>query len=321
MLPVSIVMPSRSKRQRVLQDAANATRIDTAGHVDAVVGRASDLLPRLPRQQRRIAQLLVHSPAAFGFGSMRRLCAELGVDAATVVRFARALGYPGYHALQQAIRDGYLECIGLPSEVTTHDTDIGGDAHLNARLTQQKRNLDGAHQVIRHADLNAICERLVGARRVLVVAAGGAAPLGTLFVGLLRHAGLAGELVPASGAELAVALHDVEPSDVVMGISLWFVFRETLEALKLARARGATTIVIAGSARHPFAPLADELLVAPSDAGPLLCSTVAGAAILEELAARLAAIRPAHVLAHNQALWDMFMKQDLPAVLEHASGN
>jgi len=161
---------------------------------------------------------------------------------------------------------------------------------------------------MQHADLDAVCEAVVDARRIVVVAAGGAAPLGTLFVGLLRHAGLAGELVPAAGAELAVALHDIARDDVLVAVSLWFVFRETLEALQLAKSRGATTVVIAGSARNPFGPYADHLLVAPSEAGPLLCSIVAGAALIEELVARLATTRPAQVLAHNQALWDMFTR-------------
>ena len=122
---------------------------------------------------------------------------------------------------------------------------------------------------------------------------------------MLRHAGLAGELVPAAAADLAVALHDIDADDVVVGMSLFFVFRETLEALRLAKAGGAATVVIAASARNPFGPLADHLLVAPSEAGPLLCSVVAGAAIVEELAAQLAVVRPTQVVAHNQALWNM----------------
>jgi DNA-binding MurR/RpiR family transcriptional regulator len=279
-----------------------------ASATEPLLNRVGELLPDLPRQQRRVAQLLLHSPASFGFSSMRQLCAEVGVDAATVVRFARVLGFSGYQALQQAIREAYLDRLGLPAEVPPRPDNGVADAALASRLAQQTRNLENAHRLMLHTDLDAVCNALADAKRIVVVAAGGAAPLGTLFVGLLRHAGLAGELVPAAGADLAVALHDVGPDDVVVAVSLWFVFRETLDALQLAKARGASTLVIAGSARNPFGPHADYLLVAPSEAGPLLCSIVAGAALIEELAARLATTRPAQVLAHNQALWEMFTK-------------
>ena len=135
--------------------------------LEALLDRTSELLSTLPRQQRRVAQLLLHSPTSFGFSSMRQLCGEVGVDAATVVRFARTLGFVGYQALQQSIRECYLDRLGLPREAPPAKEAQADDAALGARLAQQRRNLEGAHRVIVQSDLRAICDALIGAKRSL----------------------------------------------------------------------------------------------------------------------------------------------------------
>src|SRR2546430_1350336 len=76
---------------------------------------ASECLDDLPRKQRELARALLEQPHAFAFGSLRELGRWLDADATTILRFAQALGYSGYQALQASVRRAYLEQAGLPA--------------------------------------------------------------------------------------------------------------------------------------------------------------------------------------------------------------
>ena len=60
-------------------------------------------LPRLPRQQRRLAEAILMGPALIAFSSLREVAERVNVNAATIVRFAQSFGYEGYGEFQTAV--------------------------------------------------------------------------------------------------------------------------------------------------------------------------------------------------------------------------
>ncbi len=266
------------------------------------------LLDRLPRKQHRLAQALIETPETFAFGSVREIAGKLEINGATIVRFARSLGYDGYQGLQAAVRRAYLQHAGLQAPRDEHALRGGVVAAVRA---QHLSNLQQVHEQLLAADLDAIRDALTGARRILVCADGAAALVGLLLVRLLPHVGLRGELVPSAGVDRVIALRDAGPKDVLVAIGLWLTFRGTVQALRQAKEAGVRTIGITGSATSAIARYADHLIVAPAQGAAVSFSVIATAAAVEVLAATIVAASPDAAQSIEQSLHDRYLEDDL----------
>src|SRR5690606_3326491 len=54
--------------------------------------------------ERRVAEVILHSPQSVGFGTVAELARSAGVGAATVVRLSAKLGYDGFTELQDCVQ-------------------------------------------------------------------------------------------------------------------------------------------------------------------------------------------------------------------------
>src|SRR5215475_4406788 len=95
-------------------------------------------MPRLPRQQQVLARTILESPELVAFGSVRDLASQLGMNSATVIRFATSLGLPGYQALQAAVREAYLARAGARAGR------LGGSGAAAELAACHRANLDHA---------------------------------------------------------------------------------------------------------------------------------------------------------------------------------
>jgi DNA-binding MurR/RpiR family transcriptional regulator len=100
---------------------------------------------------------------------------------------------------------------------------------------------------------------------ILVVGEGLSAPPALFFAHSLKVMGFPVQAVTTGGASLSLELSTLRPSDLLVGISFWRYFRETVEAMCWARQIGAKRIVITDSELSPIAQLADYVFVAISD--------------------------------------------------------
>jgi DNA-binding MurR/RpiR family transcriptional regulator len=214
---------------------------------------------RLTPTQRRIAHSLVQHAAAAAYLSAAEVADLAGVSQPSVTRFAMALGYPGYPALRRELRT--LAGVTSPPDSVTE----GGNAlqrALRAEATHLGRiaeQLDDPNAVITAGAL------LAASRPLPVLGLRAAAPLagyfgyfaakvhpdvrvldtgGTLLLDRLDQARAAG-----AGAMLAVVLPRYP--------------RETLDAVREARAAGLAIVALTDSAVSPAAELADVVLPAP----------------------------------------------------------
>ncbi|MGN6362159.1 MAG: MerR family transcriptional regulator [Thermomicrobiales bacterium] len=304
--------------QRRLSEDSGEGRVNDTD--DGTIGSLSGLsqlrerLPQLPRQQYRLAQALLKTPEMIMFGSVRELALALHINNATIIRFAQSLGYSGYQALQTAVRQTYLPRAGLqaPRDSTTRSNPSSA---VTATLAQHTANLTLAEQHLHEADLDQICDLLITARRVLVCATGTPIVPATLLIRLLRHVGLRGELVAPSGVDRAIALYDVGPGDVIIGMGFWLTFSNVVKTLALGRRLGARTIAITGSPTSPLADVADFLLIAPAQGTAISFSAVATVAVVEALIAHIAGQRPQRTADIEQTLHDLYLQEDLLAPL------
>ena len=264
-------------------------------------------LPELPRKQQQLARTIIEMPELVALGSVRDLAAQLGMNNATVIRFAKSLGFSGYQELQSVVREAYLARTGArPAQPT-------GSGPAAQTAARQRANLDLALGELDHAVLDRVAAAFAAAGRIVVFATSGASIPGLALVRLLRHVGLRGELVGGSGVDRVIALHDVGPGDVVVVVGLWLAFDDQVRALQTARARGATSVALVGSPTSPLGRLADHVLLAPAQGATLPFSMVATVAVVETLVAHTAAFVPERAAGIEQGLHDRYLAEGLLA--------
>jgi DNA-binding MurR/RpiR family transcriptional regulator len=267
---------------------------------------------RLPRRQQSLAHGAERDDLRVIDDQMREVAARVHVNAATVVRFAQALGYSGFNALQSAVRRAYLQGAGLlaPRDRSTTEGPAGAvgamrDVHLG--------NIARAYENLAQADIEAITERIVNAPRTFVCADGTPEIVGSLLIRLLRQVGLHGHAYAAAGVDSVIDAQDWNATDVLIVIGLWLTFRAPLEAVLRAKRLGLTTIAITGSRGSPLASAADHAIVVPAEGASLPFSIVATAAVVEALITHIAAKRRDVVARIEETLLREYVESGLLA--------
>ena len=252
-------------------------------------------------------------PELVAFSSLREVAERVSVNAATIVRFAQSLGYEGYGEFQTAVRLAYKQRAGFgpaPQDLAA-SLRSAGDA-VGFMHAQHVTSADATYQYLAHADLDAIASSLERARRIVVFAEASAQVPALLFVHLLRHAMLRGELVN-SEVDAVIALHDVGPEDVLVCFALNLTFQATVTVHEFARTRGATTLAVTGTSFSPLHAAANYALVAPAESPTMRFSVSAAVNAVELLFAHIVSRRPDIVFAEQGTLLEIYQTTKLAA--------
>jgi RpiR family carbohydrate utilization transcriptional regulator len=241
-----------------------AARLRTVDALDLIEGR----LPALSGASRRVAETITGDPWAVLGMTIYELAEASGVSLPSVTRFCRAVGYPGYRELLQALAQslGRLDIKDLaPPEP---DGEAPGLPGLVAGIVaRQIEALQNTKRILDYEALERAVTLLAEGRRVYVVGSGGAyvSAIGTAVK--LNWAG-----VPAMATApdiFANQLVAVEEGDVVVAISHQGRTHDTIETLRLARSFGARTITISAIVHAPLAEVAEVALAVVSPARAL----------------------------------------------------
>ncbi|KXK62730.1 transcriptional regulator [Micromonospora rosaria] len=226
------------------------------GSTDRVLGLFEGV--RLTPTQRRIAHCLVQHGSAVGYLSAAEVAELAGVSQPSVTRFATALGHDGYPALRRRLRE--------LTAGTTGPADAGNE--LQQAVRTEIGNLDRLAGQLADRDRIAGAGRLLAASRPLpVLGLRAAAPLATYFAYFAAKVHPDVRVLDDGGSLLADRLDQAAAAGAT--VLLAFVLprypRETLDALREARAAGLTVVAITDSPVSPASEHAD--LVLPAGVG------------------------------------------------------
>ena len=254
-------------------------------------------------------------PELVAFSSLREVAERVNVNVATIVRFAQSLGYEGYGEFQAAVRLAYKQRVGFgPApqdlEASLHSA---GEA-VGFMHAQHVTSAGTAYANVAAADLDGIAGTLERARRIIVFAEASAQVPALLFVHLLRHAMLRGELVN-SELDAMIAMHDIGPNDVVVFFALTLTFQTTVTVHAFARARGAKTFAIVGSSLSPLHAGVDFAIIAPAESPTMRFSVAAAVNAVELVFAHIVSRRPDIVFAEQGTLLEIYQTTNLAAPL------
>ncbi len=264
--------------------------------VSDVAFAASELGQRLLALQaagsashRTIAEHLLRNPVRGSALSIEDLAAASGVSTATLSRFARALGFPGFPDLRAALADTLQAVLRPVEKLKGSFNRTDGASPLREGLQDTLANLRATAEGLEPAALDRVVERLVAARCVYVMGFGLSAHLaGLLTLGLQPFCQQLVNIVEFGGTEIAAGrLMNLAPDDALIAISFPRYATDAVHLTRYAADRGASIAAITDSAASPLAPLAQEVLIAQSTHPVLSSSSAAAVLVIEALVTAL----------------------------------
>jgi DNA-binding MurR/RpiR family transcriptional regulator len=244
------------------QPARRATAQESLAHTpQTLLAHVRALTPNLAPAEQRVAAAVVHDPAGVAAMTISELAAACRTSGTTVIRFCRAMGFPGYPELRlalaaaaQAGRETGWEDIGSDIGPTdTLDEVIKKITHADARAVEET----GAQ--LNPETLGAVVEAVVRARRIDIYGVGASAFVALdLQQKLHRIERIVYAWPDPHSAVTSAAL--LRRGDVAIGISHTGMTADTVGSLAEARQQKATTVAITNFPGSPIARVADYVL-------------------------------------------------------------
>ncbi|WP_047869951.1 MurR/RpiR family transcriptional regulator [Nocardiopsis sp. RV163] len=260
---------------------------------------------RLGRAAERVVRVLRDEPRFASYASTAELAERAGVNVATVVRAAQALGFTGWPALRVELRSRYLASLSAGEVLAEH---AGADADpVREAFRADREGLRDLERTLEPARVRALAGAVHRARRTRVVGSGTFAAPG---VQLAHAAGIMGydvERLELGGTGLVSALARMGPGDLLLACDLWRLPVALRSAALVARERSVPVAVITDRRDSPLAEGAEHVLLVPSEGVGMFPSLTPVMAVVHAVLAEMARLGGDAVLAavrDTERLWE-----------------
>lgn len=214
----------------------------------------------LSRTEKVIADYLLEKPEGLLSMYITELAEECGASEATIVRFARKLGYDGYPALKLELAKE-AETRPVNKSISAEDSPIDIFSKVCEDIYS---SLEKTKNQISHEALEICCKRILAADKILVLGLGNSASVATDASHKMFRLGLHAHPYTDNHMQAIATAHTDERS-VVIGISHSGASRDILDAMQIARSMGAFTVAITNFERSPINKVSDVVLNTVSD--------------------------------------------------------
>jgi len=223
---------------------------------ERIQAKYSELTPSF----RKLADFILQRQLDAAFMTATEMAHRMGVDAATVVRFAQTLGYSGFRELIKEVQ----QVVKAELKVSySPDLDAPDDVGLfRSLLENEKHNLEMAQAQLTE-QANTVLPTLLNAQRVWIMGQGCCVHLAALCASALREIGLPAVAIAPDPLEAAENLKGVGAEDLVIGFSLSGMDLSVADAIGFARQCGAKTLVFSGSPVTAAALTAETTVICP----------------------------------------------------------
>ncbi|WP_330230400.1 MurR/RpiR family transcriptional regulator [Nocardia sp. NBC_00508] len=274
---------------------ANAEPVRGPATFDDLVTAIRARSGSLSVSHKKLAERVLSDPEAVAFMTVSDLASAVGVNEATVVRFASGLGLKGYPGLARLCQERLQERAQLLRRFENLELLVaqGGGLRENQVMLDQA-NIARSFAGIEDATWEAVATQLARAPRVHVMGlrkCHAPAYLLGYLLGLLRE-----DVATVTGTRgsLIDELRRVHAGDCFVAISIRRYSLDTVRAAQWARQRGAHVVALTDTAVSPLAAAAHEIFYVEASSASVLRSMTAFTSIVQAMSGAVA-----HLLGHE----------------------
>lgn len=222
--------------------------------------QAQSLYADMGKAERRVADWLFSHPGEVLPYAIRELATACETSEATIVRFSRRLGFNGYQDLKLSLASEAEKKIIAPY-ITKDDTcfdvfeKICNDAYLSLERTKKTLSAEG---MARAADA------IATANKVVLIGLGSSASVASDASDKLLRACCNSASYGDTHMQ-TIAVSRLSPGDVLIGISHSGSSKDIVDAMRIAKERGVTTVSITAKERSPITRQSDIVLLTDTE--------------------------------------------------------
>ncbi|GKS09922.1 MurR/RpiR family transcriptional regulator [Paenibacillus chitinolyticus] len=220
----------------------------------------------LTKSEQKVADTVLKDPEATVFYTITDLAEKAEVGETSVIRLCRKLGYKGYQEFKLSL----VQVLATPSEQVHGKIEESDDLDqiMKKMTSQNSQAVQNSTSLLNVQELQQAIDAILAARKILFFGVGSSgitaqdAKYRFMRLGFNVDAGSDGHII-AMNASL------VEKGDVVVGISSSGSTKDLVDAVRLAKQKGAYIICLTNHARSPIANQSDVVLLATAKETPL----------------------------------------------------
>jgi DNA-binding MurR/RpiR family transcriptional regulator len=214
--------------------------------------------------QKRLGHYLQTDSSALLLSNVSDLARTVGVSKATVVRFAKSLGYKGFPEFRRDIQQEMRRKLRAADRMEETFAELDNDENILAKLIKRDTQLlEETLQAASFPDFHKAVEIILRARKVFLIGLNASMALAYLLhFRLVRVKKDAHWIFHTGGTSLLEQLAFMGEADVLIAIDFLQVPREVQTALQHAKKVGAPILGITDFPTSPIARAADVCLYA-----------------------------------------------------------
>lgn len=211
---------------------------------------------QLPKRLAQIADFALRQPQDIAFRTVADIADLAAVPPSALVRFAQALGFPGFSDLQAIFRaharDRWPDYDARLEALREGASDDGPAALLHGFIAAGQQSLDRLRVGSDGPALSGAVRVLAGADSIFLAASRRAFPITAYLAYALRRLGTRCDLADHTGGLAPEQVALLTPSDALLAISFAPYAPATLDLAASAHRRGVPVVAVTDS---PFSPL------------------------------------------------------------------
>lgn len=260
---------------------------------------------------RILGNYIIKNPRKAVFMTTKELANTCHVSEATVVRFVSQLGFKGYGAFQQALRDF------VDTELTLLDrTDMSkmkgpGTERLSRVVFEEMDNLKQFYETVDMDVLNSVVDFLKKSSSIYVIGSRLSYTFAYYLGWSLTKVRQDVHIIKGSDSTAIDWLTIAAPESLVIIIATTRYPNELIRLGKMVRRLGQTLLVIADSSLCPLTQFAHLSLIAPSKHIPFIGSPTTISCIINCLVLELASRNGDRLKKHQEKLEQAYRENDI----------
>ncbi len=229
--------------------------------MESLLHRIHSLYEQMGPSEKRIAHFITENPQDIIQYSINELADKCDCGIATVVRFSRRVGFDGF----QALKIGLAGEIGGASQVSSEILKTDSCFEIfKKRISDISVALENTESVLSADQLEKAARTIMNADRIVVFGLGNSAAIAADAAHKFLRLGLHASACSDNHLQAITASH-LNRRSVAIGVSHSGSSKDIVEALRLSKIGGATTICITNHGSSPVVNASDITLFTKSN--------------------------------------------------------
>ena len=229
--------------------------------MESIIHKIRSAYDDMGRSEKRIADYILENTPKIVELSISELASYCGSGDATVVRFARRLGFNGYQALKLGIAAEISSSSSIDSTIEKNDSCY---EIFIKRINSISVSLHNTESVLDTKQMDKAAKCIMNARRIIIFGLGNSAAIAMDAAHKFLRLGLDAQACCDNHMQAIISSH-VDKNTVAIGISHSGASRDIVEALEIAKSKNATTICITNYGNSPILSVSDIHLFTQSE--------------------------------------------------------